>query len=211
MKMNKLNFPLAIAMAAVMALSGTGCKKNTPKTTLIPDNKPIVNDSGPGPSTIQNANPFPDNNGGGGVNTMNNFGNKNTGIAEGPWDPNNYNMDRSALADQTVHFAFDSAVVKDSEQSKLVLVAEKLRATPGAKLLIEGNCDERGTEEYNRALGERRALALREELVKQGINADDVHTISYGKDKPVDDGHDEAAFAKNRRGDFVLCLPKAGA
>jgi peptidoglycan-associated lipoprotein len=208
MKMNKLNFPLAIAMAAVMAF--TGCKKGPVKTTMIPDNKPQIGDANPAPP-IQNGNPFTDNSPGNSVNTQNNFGNKNTGIAEGPWDPNNYNMDRGALAEQTVHFAFDSAVVKDSEQSKLVLVAEKLRATPGAKLLIEGNCDERGTEEYNRSLGERRALALREELVKQGINADDVHTISYGKDKPVDDGHDEAAFAKNRRGDFVLCLPKAGA
>ena len=208
MKMNKLNFPLAIAMAAVMAF--TGCKKGPVKTTMIPDNKPQIGDAST-VSTIPPGPALPQDNGGGGVTTMDNFGNKGTGIAERPWDPNNYNMDRSALADQTVHFAFDSAVVKDSEQSKLVLVAEKLRATPGAKLLIEGNCDERGTEEYNRSLGERRALALREELAKQGINADDVHTISYGKDKPVDDGHDEAAFAKNRRGDFVLCLPKAGA
>lgn len=205
MKMNKLTFPMVIAMAAVMAF--TGCKKGPVKTTTIPDNRPIVSDNG-NANTIPPANPFPDNGAGaGGVNTGNTMGN----VAEGPWDPSKYTMDRSALAEQTVHFAFDSSVVKDSEQSKIVMVAEKLRSTPGAKLLIEGNCDERGTEEYNRSLGERRALALREELVKQGINSDDIHTISYGKDKPVDDGHDEAAFAKNRRGDFVLCLPKTGA
>lgn len=206
MKMNKLTFPLAIAMAAVMAFTGTGCKKNVPKTTMIPGPPPIVNDNGAG-NTITPAPTFPPDNGGGGVN-LNQGGPGN--LALGPWNPDNYNMDRTVFADQTVHFAFDSAVVRDSDQSKLVLVAEKLRATPGSKLLIEGNCDERGTEEYNRSLGERRALALREELVKQGINADDIHTISYGKDKPVDDGHDEAAWSKNRRGDFVLCLPKTG-
>ena len=205
MKMNKLTFPLAIAMAAVMAF--TGCKKGPVKTTMIPGPPPVVNDNGTG-NTITPAPVFPES-GGGGVSTLNNQGGPGN-IALGPWNPDNYTLDHTALADQTVHFAFDSAVVRDSEQSKLVLVAEKLRATPGAKLLIEGNCDERGTEEYNRSLGERRALALREELVKQGINADDIHTISYGKDKPVDDGHDEAAWNKNRRGDFVLCLPKTG-
>lgn len=204
MKINKLTFPLVIAMAAVMAF--TGCKKGPVKTTMIPDNRPQVGGDSSA-NTLPQSNPFPTDNTGGGANLNGGMGK----IAEGPWNPDNFNMDRSALADQTVHFAFDSAVVKDSEQSKIVLVAEKLRSTPGAKLLIEGNCDERGTEEYNRSLGERRALALREELVKQGINADDIHTISYGKDKPVDDGHDEAAWSKNRRGDFVLCLPKTGA
>ena len=78
------------------------------------------------------------------------------------------------------------------------------------KLLIEGNCDERGTEEYNRALGERRALAAREALAKLGIDPMRIRTISYGKDKPADPGHDEAAWAKNRRDDFVLLHPKAG-
>jgi outer membrane protein OmpA-like peptidoglycan-associated protein len=65
---------------------------------------------------------------------------------------------------------------------------------PNDKLLIEGNCDERGTEEYNRALGERRALAAREALAKAGVSPDRIRTISYGKDKPVDPGHDESAW-----------------
>ncbi len=78
-------------------------------------------------------------------------------------------------------------------------------------LIIEGNCDERGTEEYNRSLGERRALALREALSNAGIDPQRIRTISYGKDKPADPGHDESAWAKNRRGDFVLCHRKAGA
>jgi peptidoglycan-associated lipoprotein len=206
MKLNIMTFPLAIALAAAMAT--TGCHKGPPKTTMIPDNHPIVGPNGDNLSTLPPSNPFPDNN--------NNVSGVNTGVnpntfAEGnAWDIGKYTQDHDALAAYTVHFAFDSAVVTGTEAAKLDIVADKLRSNPSARLLIEGNCDERGTEEYNRALGERRALALREELVKKGINADDIHTISYGKDKPADDGHDESAWAKNRRGDFVLCLPKTG-
>jgi peptidoglycan-associated lipoprotein len=86
-----------------------------------------------------------------------------------------------------------------------------LKSDANAKLLIEGHCDERGTEEYNRSLGERRALALREALAKDGVDSGNIRTISYGKDQPVDSGHDEAAWAKNRRGQFDWCTPKSPA
>jgi peptidoglycan-associated lipoprotein len=119
------------------------------------------------------------------------------------------NIDREKLAAYTVHFNFDSAVVLASEQAKVANVAGALKADANAELLIEGNCDERGTGEYNRALGERRALALREALAKIGVDAARVRTISYGKDQPVDRGHDEAAWAKNRRGQFDWCAPKS--
>jgi hypothetical protein len=89
--------------------------------------------------------------------------------------------------------------------------ASALAASASDKLLIEGHCDERGTEEYNRSLGERRALALREALAKAGVSPDRVRTLSYGKDKPADPGHDESAWSKNRRGEFILLHPKAGA
>jgi peptidoglycan-associated lipoprotein len=101
-----------------------------------------------------------------------------------------------------VLFEYDSARIKPSEESKLEAVAAYMKSNPG-KLVIEGHCDERGTAEYNRALGERRAIAAREELTKLGVDASRVSTISYGKDRPVDMGHDEAAWAKNRRCEFV--------
>ena len=123
----------------------------------------------------------------------------------------NYNQDRAALAAYTVHFAFDSSVVKSSDEANVSAVAAALAGDASAKLLIEGHCDERGTEEYNRALGERRALALREALAKANVDPDRVRTISYGKDKPAVEGHDEAAYGKNRRGEFILLHPKAGA
>ncbi|HVM61766.1 MAG TPA: OmpA family protein [Verrucomicrobiae bacterium] len=102
-----------------------------------------------------------------------------------------------------VLFDYDSARIRPSEESKLEAVAAYLKANPG-KLIIEGHCDERGTAEYNRALGERRAIAARDELVKLGADTSRMSTISYGKDRPVDPGHDEAAWAKNRRCEFVV-------
>jgi peptidoglycan-associated lipoprotein len=121
----------------------------------------------------------------------------------------NMAMDRAALAANTVHFAYDSAAVKKSEKANLQAVASALSADMTTKLLIEGHCDERGTEEYNRSLGERRALALREALAKLGVDPSRVRTISYGKDRPADPGHDESAWSKNRRGEFVLLHPKS--
>jgi peptidoglycan-associated lipoprotein len=120
----------------------------------------------------------------------------------------NMTMDRDALASYTVYFDFDSSTVKSSEQDKVSSVAGQLSSRSETKLLIEGHCDERGTEEYNRSLGERRALALREALIGAGIGGDRIRTITYGEDRPVDTGLDEAAYAKNRRGEFVLLLPK---
>ena len=118
--------------------------------------------------------------------------------------------DRAALAAYTIHFAFDSAVIRSSERANLQAVASALNSNPSDKLLIEGNCDERGTEEYNRALGERRALAARQALQRLGVDPSRVRTISYGKDRPLDSGHDESAWAKNRRDDFILLHPGSG-
>ena len=102
-----------------------------------------------------------------------------------------------------VYFDYDSAKVRPSEVSKLEAVAAWMKSNPHANLVVEGYCDERGTAEYNRALGERRAQAAREELVHMGVSAGRITTISYGKDRPADLGHDEAAWAKNRRCEFV--------
>ncbi len=115
--------------------------------------------------------------------------------------------DRIAFAANTLHFDYDKAIVKASELSKLQPVIAALKASPQNKLLIEGHCDERGTEEYNRALGERRALAIRERLAKAGIAPDRLRTVTFGEDKPAELGHTESAWAKNRRGELVLLKP----
>jgi len=102
-----------------------------------------------------------------------------------------------------VLFDYDSARIRPSEESKLQAVAAYVKSNPG-KLVIEGHCDERGTAEYNRALGERRALASRDELVKLGIETGRISTVSYGSERPADPGHDEGAWSKNRRCEFVV-------
>ncbi|MGA2220249.1 MAG: OmpA family protein [Verrucomicrobiia bacterium] len=102
-----------------------------------------------------------------------------------------------------VYFDFDSVKIRPSEVAKLEAVAAALKGNSN-KLVIEGYCDERGTAEYNRALGERRAEAAREKLVALGVAASRITTISYGRDRPADLGHDETAWAKNRRCEFSI-------
>jgi peptidoglycan-associated lipoprotein len=195
MNANKLTLVLICAVAA--SLAATGCKRKPTPLTPLPSPRVGV-PGGEKPSLLPEGGKLAPGEqvgtGGGALAGLEEF--------EGML------ADRAALAAHTVHFDFDSAVVKRSELPHVEAVAAALKAEPTLKLLIEGHCDERGTEEYNRALGERRALALREALVKRGIAPDRIRTISYGEDRPVDPGHNEEAWAKNRRGEFVLLRPK---
>jgi peptidoglycan-associated lipoprotein len=117
-------------------------------------------------------------------------------------------MDTNIFRANTVYFDFDRSTVRPSERAKVEDVAAQLKLDAYNKLLIEGHCDERGTEEYNRALGERRALALREYIVNLGISPDRIRTLSYGEDRPAVEGFDEAAWSRNRRGEFILLRPQ---
>jgi peptidoglycan-associated lipoprotein len=200
MKLNQIVFPLVLALVAT--LTTTGCKKNQPSLTKLPGTAPVVGGERD-PNTYPPGNRIDDGGPGPGSKT----GNETANLKYFE----DMIMDTAALAAYTIHFGFDSAAIKKTEQASLAAVASALKGNPSDKLLIEGNCDERGTEEYNRALGERRALAAREALVKLGVSPDRIRTISYGKDKPVDPSHTEGAWSKNRRADFVLLHPKMGA
>ena len=105
---------------------------------------------------------------------------------------------------QPVFFALDSSDVDAPAQQALNANAEIMKKYPSWIITIEGHADERGTAEYNLALGERRAMSARTYLVSLGLSADRLRTVSYGKEFPFDPGHDEAAWAKNRRAQFVL-------
>lgn len=98
-----------------------------------------------------------------------------------------------------VYFAFDSSDIDAQGQSVLSQHAQFLQANPSARVVIAGHTDERGSREYNMALGERRARAAQSYLTGQGISADRTEAVSYGEDQPADPGHNEAAWAKNRR------------
>lgn len=105
---------------------------------------------------------------------------------------------------QTVYFPFDSYSLTSETRNQLRNNLDWLKANPSVKIQIEGHCDEKGTVEYNMALGDRRANAVKGYMVKSGIAKDRIDTISYGKERPADPGHDESAWSKNRRAVFVI-------
>jgi len=196
MKAIKITSLLMVALA--LTIGATGCKKKPVGVTPIPGTGTTIRDG-----------EMPPIEGGG------KLGSTDGVIGGGPQNPDlggdlsNFNKDRATLAVYTVHFDYDSSLVKSSEKANVQAVAAYMKSAPaGVALLIEGHCDERGTEEYNRSLGEHRALALREALVADGVDGMKVTTRTFGEDQPVAMGHDEAAWKQNRRGDFVVLHPK---
>lgn len=103
-----------------------------------------------------------------------------------------------------VHFDYDSAAIRADDRHTLEEIAAWMKQNPGKKIMIAGNCDERGTTEYNLALGQRRASSARAYLVRLGAPAKDIGTISYGEERPVDPAHNNDAWAKNRRDEFGI-------
>jgi peptidoglycan-associated lipoprotein len=197
-KMQLMRFTNLMVMGLVLSFIAVGCKTKKSGATPLP---------GAGLS------------GSGGLGEGGKLGTGDTGSTvdsskfpgggeAATFDPDQMNQDRAALAAQTVYFAYDSSTISPSEHSKLEAVASALNSDMSAKLLVEGNCDERGTEEYNRSLGERRALSAREALAGLGVDPSRVATRSYGEDRPAEAGQDEAAYSRNRRDDFVLLHPK---
>ncbi|HEU4889547.1 MAG TPA: peptidoglycan-associated lipoprotein Pal [Thermoanaerobaculia bacterium] len=105
-----------------------------------------------------------------------------------------------------VFYNYDEATLDDAAQTALSASANWLKGSQGAgySLLIEGHCDERGTEQYNLALGDKRANAAKDYLVTLGVEAGRVRTVSYGEERPFEEGHDDASWAQNRRAHLVL-------
>jgi peptidoglycan-associated lipoprotein len=113
-------------------------------------------------------------------------------------------LQRQQYMEEDIYFDFDQSVIRPDAQEVLRKKAEFLRENSGSSVIIEGHCDERGTAEYNLALGERRALAAKAFLMNMGISSSRLSTISYGEERPVDPGSNEEAWARNRRAHFVL-------
>jgi peptidoglycan-associated lipoprotein len=113
------------------------------------------------------------------------------------------NNPNSPLAKRSVYFDFDSYSVKPEYQSLLQAHAQYLKSHPQRHVLIQGNTDERGTSEYNLALGQKRAEAVKQGLETLGVQDSQIEAVSLGKEKPVATGHDEASWAQNRRADIV--------
>ncbi len=216
-------------VAVVLSLSVIGCKKGMDKTTPIPGYgmKGVGQEEAAGPKggiTDPGKTAGNDNN----TTVVNPTDGTPTSTTLTPTPPVKPRVDSGPVplsgnlsswgpaADQifkseTVYFDYDKAIVKTSEIPKVDRVASGLKGLAGKALRIEGHCDERGTEEYNRSLGERRALGVREALIRAGVDPNLIDTISYGEDRPVDPGHNEAAWSKNRRGEFIVIEPPTAA
>jgi len=111
---------------------------------------------------------------------------------------------RSSPQLQPIYFNFDQAIIRDDQIPRMEQNAQYLKDNPASTVAIEGNCDEQGTNEYNLALGERRAMNAKRYLVELGVEEFRIRTISYGEERPLFTGTDEADYSQNRRDDFVL-------
>lgn len=193
---------LTSVLAAVLALTfiSTGCQKRPKGITPINSKTTQIR-----PGEMGEVPP---------INLGNNNGtgadNLGTPLNPPDWmrDPNAHTEDAAALAAHVVHFDYDSSVIKSGEKANVSAVASYMKSNGDVGLRVDGHCDERGTEGYNDALGERRASALREALIAEGVNADHVITQSWGERKPVAHGHDESSYAQNRRGEFIVLRRK---
>ena len=183
-----------MALGLALSFVASGCRPENLKR--IPGTRPYAQDVNPLPPFPAPVVPFDANS-------------TNITMIALPDEPGhtNWTPNVEIFKDYSVHFAYDSSMVKAADKSKIAFVAQYLKSNPQTAVRVEGNCDERGTEEYNRSLGERRALAGREELVRLGIESGRVDTLSYGEDKPVATGHNENAWKENRRDDFILLTP----
>jgi peptidoglycan-associated lipoprotein len=200
--MKKLN--LLSVFAVCIALLASGCHRKPSSLTPIPgvegpsnpnqNQNPAVTPSEP----VPNPTPVTSTDG----NIPQGYG-KYTDLSNGP-----HNEDRETFKNDTVYFDFDRATIKASEEGKLQDVANHFKTSTGDALIVEGNCDERGTEKYNLSLGERRALAIREYLANLQVDPQRIKTVTYGASRPVDPGHNESAWKKNRRGELILVTPK---
>ena len=197
MKLNK--FVNVLVIGLVLTVAASGCKKKPVGVTSLPGAQAgKVPDMGPG-GAIRPAQPMTGETGPGGLGDAH--------VSNPAGSHEGWLEDAQALKTETVYFDYDSSVLKAAEKPKVAAVADYLKANSGKAVKVEGNCDERGTEEYNRSLGERRALAVREEIIRLGVDPTRVDTISYGKDRPAEQGHDESAWKKNRRDDFIVLSP----
>ena len=189
MKRTKFGYLLVIGLA--LSFAAVGCKHKPQGVTPLPG----ALTGNPGDAGAGNALPGTQGNGSEATGTP----------AANPGEWANATRDETKFEADTVHFDYDSSVVKSSEKPKVQHVADYLKANAGnTGLEIQGHCDERGTDEYNRSLGERRALALREEIIAMGVDGSRVLTVSFGRSRPIDTGHSDEAHARNRRGQFVL-------
>ena len=172
--MKRFSRILMFALAAMLVFSAAGCSKKPAQTTPVPP-APTPTETTPTPPPAPAPEPAPE-----------------------PAKP------AVTAADlQVVYFGYDSFALDDQARAALDNNAKLLRENPALMVSVDGHCDERGTVEYNQALGQKRAEAVQQYLVDMGLGGDRFRVISYGKERPASEGHDESAWSRNRRVEFT--------
>ncbi len=209
--------PILVLALTLSTTGSVGCKKSAKPVTPIPPNIGNVQGGDPdymGSGFDPNASgTFDGLDDGSALDLGDGVMGEDMDLSDGGIDAANraalesMTSDESFFAPYTVYFGFDSAVVQASEGSKIEAIADHLQNSPTHGVRIAGHCDERGTEGYNMALGEKRAQSVREYLVNLGIAPNRIGTISWGEQRPAVEGRTEAAYNKNRRAEFILLRP----
>jgi peptidoglycan-associated lipoprotein len=184
--MRRSNTTLLAAAMLAAALLAPSCKKKEPEVTPTPPPEAPAPAPAPEPPKKEVTETFPQQ-----------------PVEKAPVEPGVDELNKQGVL-KTVYFGLDSTDLDDAARQTLVANADWLKAHANHKIRIEGHCDERGTVEYNLSLGERRAASVRDYLSSLGIDASRVRIVSYGKERPVDPGHTEDAWSKNRRGEFFI-------
>jgi len=180
---------LAVAFAAAAVVSSSACKSAPPQQDTPSSTPPVFNSAKPAEK----------------VDEGTGFQPASPSVETLPTTPSSRAETLNAQGVlKRIQFDFDKADLRPDAVQTLNGNAARIKQESGLSVRVEGHCDERGTVEYNLALGDRRARAAKDYLVSQGVPAGRLSTISYGKEKPLDPGHSEAAWAQNRRDEFLF-------
>jgi peptidoglycan-associated lipoprotein len=188
------NLLVILLLVIGLVLVPTACKKKQADTTPTPDEAAAT--EAPETPPVDRTTDKPE-----GVEVTEGFQQERPTVEE-EVPPSIDEINRSGVL-KTVYFEFDKSDLSDEARMVLRANADFLKANGSVGVAVEGHCDERGTIEYNLALGQRRAQAVKDYLASLGVGAVRIRTVSYGEERPVAFGHDEAAWAQNRRAEFV--------
>ncbi len=187
---------------SLAALAGCGKKSVDPYTPQAGDNMPegksvAADVRSPGTITEEHMGPTEETLDAGSSETVGSFNEQNS-------DAYKEKYGRSSTQMQPVYFNFDQSTIREDQIVRMESNAQYLKDNSSSNVVVEGNCDEQGTNEYNLALGERRALNAKRYLIELGVDEFRVRTTSYGEERPLFTGQDEFDFSQNRRDDFIL-------
>ncbi len=206
MRNESRKFFLMFAIFSVFALLSAGCGTKTVKSTAgeekvqaveVGETSAAEEETAGGEEDVSASEISENNSTAGQTESLDDTGN-NTSQVTAPLEG------RTSAPFVPVYFDFDSSAIRPDQIAAIEADAAVLKNNPGVNIRIEGNCDERGTNEYNMALGERRAQSGKRYIENLGVDPSRMSTISYGEEKPINHGHDELSWSQNRRDDFVI-------